>query len=738
MDEKAPRRPTSRANPLNCVGPPSPGTIIDITDNPPFVFKDGTLTVQDKTVKGQDEVVEEEPETPETCAHCGDPLGDGYHLGCEPSGNSKAPESESSISSLPVTQKALGIHYLINTGSQRPTFNVPQGAIIKDVDTLEWYAARIGQTIEPRFARPCPTTPRHGFVDSRMVHNGDELRQVWNETKAADSGGELVLMDFIPSDYNMVLANGGVTVGTGHDGATSAVDRPSLTIPCAPTSILQNIWTRSGIKDSPFVEAVVGSDDGGGIWLTQLRDGPRVEGRSKNYVPRVMKDSGVAEVMGRDLLDWEASIKRLGKQQDQYVVWLPNSSLSNHYAIHAISQGIAVITDAKKPAIGTTLEPSDNDIQHLDIQPKPFRDGFLSGLTTKELDSRTGRGSDGFNFVLYPRWAAPVISSLYLLHNMAYLNWDDEMMSRWLGWSIGGTCRLAFVACKGEARYGRRKSGAVDKITEIKVGGNSRDRMYAKHMDNLKLVTDIPKLYDLFGCSGWSKQIGGRNWQNCTGVALELWNTTIAYMLGGMPTRKGVETLFPALNNLINVCHNGSKMLTKYVASQIFDLAAAYPDGIALWAAPIGYELFINNKFEETTLDGKAQAKILKPIYITREDSHDENVPHGPKCFCDTCCKLYDNPDEDGFDGSYQLLNKKETNVATSYNGYQGAGGGYVYVPKECATKGHPIIAFEVGHLCIFGDRRDDIDILPGGTIDPKLHLHAYLQGTRSQARDSQ
>src|SRR5688572_21917508 len=45
----------------------------------------------------------------------------------------------------------------------------------------------------PYFARPCPLNPQHGFVDSRVVQNNEQLEKVIEETLAADPEGEVML-----------------------------------------------------------------------------------------------------------------------------------------------------------------------------------------------------------------------------------------------------------------------------------------------------------------------------------------------------------------------------------------------------------------------------------------------------------------------------------------------------------------------------------------------------------------
>ena len=121
------------------------------------------------------------------------------------------------------TQKAKGILYGINhildfyRNPMWQHFNMYTHVHIysKDqIDTLGHYKY---------FARPCPLIPRHGFVDSRPVKNKADIKKLFDEIKAQDPDGEMILGPYFDKvDYNAVLVNSGMlSIGPNNDGATA-------------------------------------------------------------------------------------------------------------------------------------------------------------------------------------------------------------------------------------------------------------------------------------------------------------------------------------------------------------------------------------------------------------------------------------------------------------------------------------------------------------------------------------
>jgi hypothetical protein len=224
----------------------------------------------------------------------------------------------------------------------------------------EWYNG-------PFFARPCPETPRHGFVESRKVTNIKELLDVYVEARIADPMAEVIVMRPLSGKASAVAMESGVTWGKGNDGATGG--KGTLwNIPCPAGHFTKTIHTwgpqvRNDIKGSAFLEIV---EDAGRPVLVQLRDGPMIEKSSGNYVPQAnFKVQNVIRPDGKDytdLLHWESRCKSM--IHGTVVVGL--SSLTNHLAVQAICHGLAVWTTGKEPKDGDILQP-DRD------QPPPLK-----------------------------------------------------------------------------------------------------------------------------------------------------------------------------------------------------------------------------------------------------------------------------------------------------------------------------------------------------------------------------
>jgi hypothetical protein len=112
-------------------------------------------------------------------------------------------------------------------------------------------------------------------------------------------------------------------------------------------------------------------------------------------------------------------------------------------------------------------------------------------------------------------------------------------------------------------------------------------------------------MWEIFGLSWRDSGMGGVMWQNCLESALSLWNTSILIAKGGLPNRGRVQ-IIPALNNLINVCHNGAPLLTKFCHPNIFTIAAKEPYNAAIIASQVLYEVW------KAKTDEKASNKTIK------------------------------------------------------------------------------------------------------------------------------
>lgn len=102
----------------------------------------------------------------------------------------------------------------------------------------------------PAFGRPCPMQPRHGFVDSKLVHDQLELRRMWDEAKSQDQKSEVIVGPYMDKvDYNSAyVSSGNLSIGLGNDGATGG--RKSISFPVAPTKFTKKLKRTSALLSS--------------------------------------------------------------------------------------------------------------------------------------------------------------------------------------------------------------------------------------------------------------------------------------------------------------------------------------------------------------------------------------------------------------------------------------------------------------------------------------------------------
>jgi len=264
------------------------------------------------------------------------------------------------------TQKARGIYALATSRlSLFRSFNT-----VRPInDRKLWFFPHEEPPIDafPLFARPCPTRPRHGFVESRTVQNRADLEVLWAETLAQDPDGEIVLLPRLTGKVSAVATAAGVTFGTGNDGATGGHHSVTIGVPTSneawlasatkqivdptyttsgygepPVSVPNPFWLDTGIQSSPYVELV---EDRGEMIVVQLRDGP-IPPKEGNYIPHTFHAWLPILDNGCSLLEWEQRTASNEFKQDGTFYHSPGGSLASHYAVHCLLNGIPVITDA--------------------------------------------------------------------------------------------------------------------------------------------------------------------------------------------------------------------------------------------------------------------------------------------------------------------------------------------------------------------------------------------------------
>jgi len=452
------------------------------------------------------------------------------------------------------------------------------------------------------FARPCPQQPRHGFVDSRQISSYEELLTVFEETKKADPLGEVVVMPFVEASYNMVYANGSLTIGPGHDGATNGNEAITILtsndLPFSPKigpTYTQKLLKAANITEAPYVEAIIPTNFGEDVIYTQLRNGPKIECKGNDYIPKTITVKTIIRAnKDIDLLQWEEDCVRYATQNGLVVVH-EGGAISSHFGVHCIINGIPYLTTFT-PKIGDILRPTQRREKEPNL--KAFFDGFFVGL---ELEIK-------------PRcYTALMAFVLSTLHNIPFATANETI---YLGAAIALLIRLGIAACFGEVRH----YNGEKRVIEV----SDRHIVYEKVFKNLSpYLKDLPIVQQVFSRGIWSSSYGGKKWANCTEQTIRLWNNVCR--LYRKRTEGNYKRLISQFNTVINCAHNGGWWLNKYCSKSMFDNASI----CASWAVMSGSRYYYEiHKAKKQKWKNELMMRLtIKPIsenYLTIISSDSE------------------------------------------------------------------------------------------------------------------
>ena len=536
------------------------------------------------------------------------------------------------ISSQPQTQKARGILSLIK-GIDEPTFLAIAERnhifLLSQHTKLPWslnelvaevMATYFGAPANTWMARPCPVTPRHGFVESRVVTTTQDLQKVMDETFLADPRGEVILMPFIPAEYSGVVTNQSVSVGLGHDGATSG--KGAIAVPCVSdlgawldklgmiralgkvTGLCEVTRSRyAGIAPArnrhPYFELVNST-------IVQARYGPEVNGAQTSWSPSGNRSILICDYWEpshaalSDFLGFEKALLEYKEASDSPVMYLPYGTLSCHAAVQAICAGVAVITGPNRPVVGEYYPinvPLPAKARYLGSPKTLVRESLLEAIA---LPFAASEGETCRKQTVL--WAVSVIQGMA----------TAPMTPRLIRYvAVAGTILLRFgmAACFGEHRHwdlkgpgqnGQNPVGPVraSLATPIKYAlKEQRDTRALIHQASLKAkLTTATQIYTNlaritatkadFAAGTWRSSYGGPKWAECAAALEEImlvWMRlyfrvqSTAACLPRDTERRAYATLthqlMAACNRFITVSHNGGKCLTKFVTTK--ELAAA-------------------------------------------------------------------------------------------------------------------------------------------------------------------
>lgn len=458
------------------------------------------------------------------------------------------------------TQKAQGLSVLHGYSRWQPLRHV----VLQDpTDPIPLHAfqwALLGQL----FVRPCPIVPAHGFVESRRLPActtlealRDALTLVWAEARAADPQAELLLTPFVEASANLIWRPGVVTIGPGHDGATSG--RDSLRIPAPALAPLDDLPTslrvvlRDGrITDTPYVEAVVGADTvpfkpgDSSVVVTQLRNGPGGDTRP-DFIPASVQIEQVVEPAGEDLLAWAA---RVAAFTPGTVVYHPGGNCNDHYFVHCRVHQVPILT-TRRPVVGERLVAQPP----IPYDPQACAHGMVAGLRVP-LDKS-------------PATRKHAVAALtHVLHAAPQIEGTDAY---WVGLAAMLMVRLGYAAALGEYRHSYRSMGLKSR---------NRDQVYiAVLRDFWGHRPLVEQAWASFHYGAWSNGYGGEAWAECTEATIALETTLLDCLRQPSPT--GVAGILSALNRVVNLAHNNGWWLNKFTSRDTFDRGAqGLPDVI--------------------------------------------------------------------------------------------------------------------------------------------------------------
>ena len=417
------------------------------------------------------------------------------------------------------------------------------------------------------FARPCPTRPRHGFVESRLINTQEDLSKILLETRAQDPNAELIFSAKIHAEHSSVLTTDGVlSIGPGHDGATSGRDAIQLIV--APTKIPQEFLTLCGIRENGYIE-VVGSQG----TVVQFRDGPKLSTLSANFIPFEVEVANVVNPCD-DLLEWEAKVTTLPKGS---VVYGKGHALTSHAAVHCVINNVPFITEFE-PTIGQKLYPESSNFEFNEEE-------FLTGIALANLDN-----SNIYDYNIISESGALVLSLFHCWPRLQY----DKSASRILGYVAQSFRLLCTKAIAGESRH-IRKEGETSVYIE-------RNNIYQGISDSQAFHTLIEGFVStLKELPNFSTGYGGPLWLKCADLTVELHNAMID---------RDHNKIIRTLNLIINQSHNGGLFLDKFIPKNLFDEAAINPSMCFLRNQKKLYGIVTSKKKEEKNIMSQRKIEI--------------------------------------------------------------------------------------------------------------------------------
>lgn len=510
------------------------------------------------------------------------------------------------------TQKASGINAL-----ERLASNITEvsGGAIRTGQHLIFSAsllareegANIRKILDyPIFARPCPVVPKHGFVDSRTISSEKGLQELAKETLKEDKDADIAIAKKISAAGSAIMSGGALSVGTGHDGVTSA-HGVTTTLPIIPFTYkgkldnLQKKYIKSE-DETLFWELVYPASSPQNPYLVQVRPGPNVNFREDDYLPEdlIVKHILRPDDVDLDLLAWAKHCEKWADKPGT-AINIPNASLASHFAIHGITNDIPVVTSQviKKDQFWAKNSNSSQEID--DEEVRSFFKAVASGTDHALCNYNTLK--------------SVAMTTLYGVHSISALLQEKDYKK--IAITIAALSKIGALLSLGELRYYKKIKFDL---------GYSRHDIYCKFAGRSlhEVIAALDKRGKAFAdTSNWVSGYGGAAWYRIAAYSANLYNT----MANGGTVNQAIQIM----NEFIHLSHNGGKFMDKILGSEIYvmDVAADNPTFFAI-AQALRIKYIINDvqKKTETLLnyngDGVQDWTAFEDWYETAEE-----VPHG-------------------------------------------------------------------------------------------------------------
>lgn len=464
-------------------------------------------------------------------------------------------------------------------------------AVLQNPEDLAPFSHAVSPSHFPVFARPCPVTPQHGFVDSVPARNPDYVIDVFLEAKAADPDAEVLIMPVLSARYSGVITTVGVAIGFGNAGVTSG-EGMSYFVP-APASLdkrMSKIGINAKITTSPYIEFV---ENDMTPCLVQLRDGPKLVGASPDWVPKatqvkhVLRGQEIGQLTQRmvPLLTWQKRLEALSPEEKKgTVVNLEGMTLASHYAVQAITHEIPVIT-SRSVVVGDQLKPSSA------MRAKAAHAPDYREIATN-LTSRLGHP-------LTPKYGSdwPLAATLLVMGVAhAHATWPGGVphLNALRGQAVALAIRLGMTVCLGESRHYREQCtpsgkdlpflpihlGTIGVGPEWVEGGESnvsRNKIFDWGLTCDLHTAAVWTVYalEMFNANGWHSNFGGVKWARIAAYTLDLLAKAQAFVC--RPNKATWARTARALDLVADAVHNSGYAFSKFVAQSTIKLVVEEP-----------------------------------------------------------------------------------------------------------------------------------------------------------------